>query len=85
MENKKIKVGNIDFPAIFIKGKTAIIARCATLPVTTQGKDMKEAEKNLQEAIALHLEDETTIDQPNVTDVSFQFVEVSVKGKKVLA
>lgn len=33
------------------------VARCSELGVTTQGKTLEEAEKNLQEAIELYLED----------------------------
>ena len=38
------------------KGDKFYIARCPELGVTTQGKTIKEAKKNLKEAIDLHLE-----------------------------
>jgi len=38
------------------KGKKYFIARCPELGVTTQGKTLEEAKKNLREAVELHLE-----------------------------
>jgi len=38
------------------KGEKYYIARCPELGVTTQGKTLKEAEKNLKEATELHIE-----------------------------
>ena len=34
------------------------IGKCIDLPVVTQGETLDEVSRNLQEAIALHLEDE---------------------------
>ena len=42
--------------ARFKKGDKFYIARCPELGVTTQGRTLKEAKKNLKEAIDLHLE-----------------------------
>lgn len=42
--------------ARFKKGEKYIIARCPELGVTTQGKTMNKAKKNLKEAVELHLE-----------------------------
>ena len=42
--------------AQFKKGEKFYIARCPELGVTTQGKTLKTAKKNLKEAIDLHLE-----------------------------
>lgn len=44
------------------KGDKYYIAECTDLPVVTQGKTLDELVKNLNEAIALQLEDE------NITD-----------------
>ena len=40
------------------KGETLYVAECLEVPVVTQGKTMDEVLENLQEAVALHLEDE---------------------------
>lgn len=42
--------------ARFKKGEKYIVARCPELGVTTQGRTMSEARKNLKEAVELHLE-----------------------------
>ncbi|MGK7344407.1 MAG: type II toxin-antitoxin system HicB family antitoxin [Candidatus Nitrospinota bacterium M3_3B_026] len=34
------------------------VAECVSLPVVTQGSTIDETAKNIQEALALHLEDE---------------------------
>ena len=38
------------------KGEKYYVARCPELRVTTQGKTLSEARKNLKEAIELHFE-----------------------------
>jgi predicted RNase H-like HicB family nuclease len=40
------------------KGESYYVAECLDLPVVTQGKTLDEVKMNLEEAIALHLEDE---------------------------
>lgn len=40
------------------KGETHYVAECIDLPVVTQGKTLDEVKANLEEAIALHLQDE---------------------------
>ncbi|MSQ15300.1 MAG: type II toxin-antitoxin system HicB family antitoxin [Dehalococcoidia bacterium] len=40
------------------KGETFYVAECLEVPVVTQGTTLDEVLKNLQEAVALHLEDE---------------------------
>ena len=42
--------------AIFQNDGEWFIARCLDLPVTTQGKTLAAAKKNLQEAVELYLE-----------------------------
>lgn len=42
--------------AVFQSDGTYFIARCLDYPVTTQGKTLLHAKKNLQEAVALYLE-----------------------------
>ena len=42
--------------AIFQNDGESFIARCLDLPVTTQGKTLAAAKKNLQEAVELYLE-----------------------------
>lgn len=44
--------------AYLYKGEKYYIADCVDLPVTTQGRTLDEALKNLQEAVSLHLEGE---------------------------
>ncbi|MBI4339069.1 MAG: type II toxin-antitoxin system HicB family antitoxin [Chloroflexi bacterium] len=40
------------------KGEAYYVAECLEIPVVTQGKSVDEVLRNLQEAVALHLEDE---------------------------
>lgn len=40
------------------KGEHQYVAECLDLPIVTQGKTLDETIANLQEAVALHLEDE---------------------------
>ena len=49
---------NIIYIQIY-RGKKYYIAEGLNLPVMTQGKTLDEAVKNVQEAIELHLEDES--------------------------
>ena len=42
--------------AVFQSDGEWFIARCLDLPVTTQGKKVAAAKKNLQEAVELYLE-----------------------------
>lgn len=44
--------------AIIRKGETHYIGECVEIAVVTQGETLDETVKNLQEAVALHLEDE---------------------------
>ncbi len=44
--------------ARIFQGEKYYVAECLDLPVVTQGETLDEVSKNLQEAIALHLEDE---------------------------
>ena len=44
--------------AVIKKGDTHYVAECLEVPVVTQGKTLDETMANLQEAVALHLEDE---------------------------
>ena len=44
--------------AIVRRGDTHYIAECVEIPVVTQGVTLDELITNLQEAVALHLEDE---------------------------
>lgn len=41
----------------FTKDGAWYVARCVEFGVTTQGKTLEEAEKNLQEAVGLYVED----------------------------
>ena len=43
-------------PAVFQSDGNWFIARCLDLPVTTQGKTLAAAKKNLREAVELYLE-----------------------------
>jgi predicted RNase H-like HicB family nuclease len=40
------------------EGENHCVAECLDLPIVTQGKTLDELKSNLEEAIALHLEDE---------------------------
>lgn len=53
------------------KGQKYYVAEGVNVPVVTQGKDLDEAVRNIQEALALHLEGEDLSDfdlapQPSV-------------------
>ncbi|PIR06369.1 hypothetical protein COY65_00405 [Candidatus Jorgensenbacteria bacterium CG_4_10_14_0_8_um_filter_39_13] len=45
------------FTTIIIKENKWYVARCVELGVVSQGKTVKEAQKNLKEAVELYLED----------------------------
>jgi predicted RNase H-like HicB family nuclease len=56
--------------AVFVRDGDWFVARCLDFPVTTQGRTLAVAQKNLQEAVALYLEtwgDE--LRQPRLTEV----------------
>ena len=44
------------------KGENYYVAECLEIAVVTQGKTLDETMDNLQEAVALHLEDENLSD-----------------------
>ncbi|MBI4135241.1 type II toxin-antitoxin system HicB family antitoxin [Candidatus Uhrbacteria bacterium] len=44
------------------KGEHYFVAECVDLPVVTQGKTLDELAKNIEEAVALHLEGENPAD-----------------------
>lgn len=44
--------------AVIHRGDTHYVAECLEIPVVTQGTTLDEVIANLQEAVALHLEDE---------------------------
>ena len=44
--------------AFLYKGDSMYVAECMEIAVVTQGKTIDETISNLQEAVALHLEDE---------------------------
>ena len=44
------------------KGENYYVAECMEIAVVTQGKTLDETMANLQEAVALHLEDENLSD-----------------------
>jgi len=46
------------FTIIIFKGEKHYISKCLELGVTSQGKNIEEAKKNLKEAIELYLENE---------------------------
>ena len=50
------------------KGENLYAAECVEIAVVTQGKTLDEALVNLQEAVALHLEDEDPADFGLVRD-----------------
>jgi len=50
------------------KGEKLYLAECVELAVVTQGKTLDETLVNLQEAVALHLEDEDPADFGLVRD-----------------
>jgi len=63
--------------AQFKKGEKYIVARCPELGVTTQGKTMTEARKNLKEAVELHLE--------AMVDYMLQHGKIRVERGKIIS
>lgn len=61
----------------FKKGEKYIVARCPELGVTTQGKTMVDAKKNLKEAVELHLE--------AMVDYMMQHGNVRVERGKIIS
>lgn len=51
---------NYKFTAVFQKEEKWYVGRCLELGVTTQGRTISSAKKNLKEAVELFLEDEPT-------------------------
>ena len=51
------------FTVVIIKEKNWYVARSLELGVTSQGKTVKAAEKNLKEAIELYLENEPELEK----------------------
>jgi predicted RNase H-like HicB family nuclease len=45
------------FTIIITKGKIAYVSYCQELGIASQGKTVKEAKKNIKEAIGLYLEE----------------------------
>jgi len=58
------------------KGEKYFIARIPELGVTTQGRTVEEAKKNLREAAQLHLE--------SIIDYLIKKGNVSIKGNRIL-
>lgn len=52
--------------AILTQEGEFIIAEDAATRVTTQGKTMEEAVKNLREAVSLYLEETNAVDKPSL-------------------
>lgn len=52
---------NYKFTTIINKEGKWYVARCVELGVVSQGKSIEEAQKNLQEAMELYLEDQPEI------------------------
>ena len=44
--------------AVIRRGESFYVAECMEIPVLTQGRTLDEVVANLQEAVALHLQDE---------------------------
>ncbi len=66
------------------QGEKYYVAECLDLPVVTQGKTLDEVSENLQEAIALHLEDEdlAELDLDNEPSVLVSFELEAVTNAK---
>jgi predicted RNase H-like HicB family nuclease len=52
------------FSVLITKEKNWYVARCAEIDVTTQGKTIEQAKKNLREAIELYIESFGMADLP---------------------
>ena len=50
----KAKKTTLDIPFIIKKEKGMYIAECLDLNIVTQGKTLREAKKNIKEALGLH-------------------------------
>jgi predicted RNase H-like HicB family nuclease len=61
------------------KSGDCYIAFCPEFMVTTQGKTIEEANKNLKEAVILHLE---TLDQLGIRDTVFKERNIKILKRK---
>lgn len=60
----------ISIHAVFARDGRWFVARCLDYPVTTQGRTLVAAKKNLQEAVELYLETwGESAKQPRLTEV----------------
>ena len=63
--------------AVFQNDGQWFIARCLDFPVTTQGKTLASAKKNLQEAVELYLETWGDADGKRSKEVYLTSIEVA--------
>lgn len=69
------------YNAIITKEKSWYVARCVELSVTSQGKTIEEAQKNLKEAVELYIESFGPEDLPDGSgEVMLYPLEVGVSG-----
>lgn len=55
---RKIKIMTYKLTSVIVKENKWYVAYCAELGVVSQGKTIKESQKNLKEAVELYLEDQ---------------------------
>lgn len=61
----------LKFTSIYNKEDKWYVAFCPELNITTQGESLEEAQKNLQEAIELYLEDAPREEYSKFTETPF--------------
>jgi len=55
--------------SIYVDNKNGYVAKCANLPITTQGKTLDESLHNLREAVVLYFE-EKNLESPTLIEKS---------------
>jgi predicted RNase H-like HicB family nuclease len=63
--------------AVFQNDGKCFIARCLDFPVTTQGRNLTAAKKNLREAVELYLETWGEIDKNGPKEIYLTSMEVA--------
>lgn len=66
----------VPLPVIMETGKKSVAAWCPILDIATQGKDEREARKNMEELITWYFEDEDTT-KPSFESVSEMSISIT--------
>jgi predicted RNase H-like HicB family nuclease len=71
-----------DLNVIYTREKNWIVARCIEIDVVSQGKTMRSAQRNIKEAISLHIE---SFGEPQIPEYQakpvIKRISISIHGK----